>query len=120
MRIMTRPALDRQVGGDHYKSFEIQPAEYIYRNGIGFLEGNAIKYASRWKHKGGIDDLRKAIHCLEMLIQMELERKYEPVHGIPDKDEEDSASASVSASLAFQPVSRMYAYGESVDDLPED
>jgi hypothetical protein len=63
-------ALDTQVGGDHYKSMAIQPAEYIVRNGIGFLEGMVIKYVSRWEKKGGIEDLEKAIHCLQLRVEM--------------------------------------------------
>lgn len=69
---MTNPsALDTQVGGDHYKSLQIQPIEYIHRNGIGFAEGSVIKYVTRWRAKGGIDDLRKARHVLDLLIEME-------------------------------------------------
>lgn len=64
-------ALDRQVGGKHYREMAIQPAEYIMRNGIRFAEGCVIKYVSRWRDKGGVEDLRKAIHFLEMLIEYE-------------------------------------------------
>ena len=64
-------ALTEQVGGDHYKSLAIQPAEFIHRNGIGFCEGAAIKYLCRWKAKGGLADLRKARHFIDMLIEME-------------------------------------------------
>lgn len=65
------PALKRQVGGDHYKKMKIQPAEYNHANNIGFLEGEAISYISRWKDKNGIPDIQKAIHVLEILIQLE-------------------------------------------------
>jgi len=65
-------ALDRQVGGKHYRDMAIQPAEYIMRNGIRFAEGCVIKYVSRWRDKGGVEDLRKAIHFLEMLIEYEV------------------------------------------------
>jgi hypothetical protein len=58
-----------QVGGDHYKTMPIQPYEYIVANGIGWLEGNAIKYISRYKQKGGAADIKKAIHYLELLLQ---------------------------------------------------
>lgn len=61
-------ALDKQVGGDHYKSKGIQPVEYILANNIGFCEGSAIKYLTRWKDKGGIEDLKKAKHFIEILI----------------------------------------------------
>lgn len=64
-------ALETQVGGSHYKDMAIQPAEYIHKNGIGFIEGACIKYLSRWRKKGGVQDLQKAAHMLEMLIEME-------------------------------------------------
>lgn len=64
-------ALAVQVSGTHYKDMPIQPIEYITRNGIGFAEGSVIKYVSRWRKKGGIDDLRKARHVLDLLIELE-------------------------------------------------
>lgn len=64
-------ALDTQEGGDHYKDLVIQPVEYIHRNQIGFCEGCAIKYLTRWKAKGGIEDLRKVKHFIDLLIEME-------------------------------------------------
>jgi hypothetical protein len=64
-------ALDKQVAGGHYKDLAIQPAEFIYKNGIGYLEGNAIKYLCRWKHKNGIEDLKKAKHYIEILLELE-------------------------------------------------
>lgn len=66
--------MDRQEGGDHYKSLAIQPIEYIHANDIPFAEGSVIKYVTRWRAKGGIKDLEKARHFLDMLIQLE-ERK---------------------------------------------
>ena len=66
-----KSAFDTQVGGSHYKQFAIQPTEFIYKNGLGFLEGNAIKYLTRWKIKGGLEDLKKARHYVDMLIEME-------------------------------------------------
>lgn len=64
-------ALDVQVAGDHYKNMVIQPVEYIHRNGIGFCEGSIIKYVSRWRGKNGLQDLKKARHFLDLLIEME-------------------------------------------------
>ena len=64
-------ALSTQVGGDHYKTMAIQPVEFIHGNNLGFCEGNVIKYVTRWKSKGGIEDLKKARHYLDMLISME-------------------------------------------------
>lgn len=63
-------AFNTQIAGNHYSSMAIQPAEYITRNKLGFLEGNAIKYISRYKHKNGRQDLQKAIHCIELLIEL--------------------------------------------------
>jgi hypothetical protein len=64
-------ALDTQVAGSHYKTLKIQPVEYIHANGIGYAEGNVIKYLTRWKDKGGIADLEKAKHYIELLIELE-------------------------------------------------
>jgi hypothetical protein len=64
-----RESLEKQVGGNHYKDMPIQPVEFIVRNDLGFCEGNAIKYLCRWKLKGGIEDLRKARHYIDMLIE---------------------------------------------------
>ena len=64
-------ALASQVDGNHYKSLAIQPIEYIHSNGIQFAEGCVIKYVSRWRTKGGIKDLEKAKHFIELLIELE-------------------------------------------------
>jgi hypothetical protein len=61
----------KQVSGNHYKDKEIQPWDYIYANNLGYFEGNCVKYVSRWRDKGGVADLRKAIHYLEKLIELE-------------------------------------------------
>jgi len=63
--------LDRQIGGQHYKDLKIQPVEYIHANNIPFVEGSIIKYATRWREKGGIADLEKIIHFAELLIELE-------------------------------------------------
>lgn len=63
--------LNVQVGGDHYKKLAIQPVEYIHANNIPFCEGSAIKYLTRWRGKGGVADLQKAKHFIEMLIDLE-------------------------------------------------
>ena len=64
-------ALKTQVSGDHYKAMAIQPVEFIHSNGIGYFEGNVIKYVSRWRSKGGIADLEKAKHYIDLLIELE-------------------------------------------------
>lgn len=60
-----------QVAGTHYKKKTIEPWDFIAANNIGFFEGNAIKYLSRWRDKGGVEDLRKARHYIEKLIELE-------------------------------------------------
>ena len=64
-------ANDRQVAGNHYKGKAIQPWDYIASNQLGYFEGNIVKYVSRWKEKGGVQDLEKAKHYLEKLIELE-------------------------------------------------
>lgn len=68
-------ALDEQVSGSHYKNKVIQPVEYIYMNNIGYMEGNVIKYISRWQDKGGLNDLLKAKHYIELLIELQTKKK---------------------------------------------
>jgi hypothetical protein len=65
---MSKPS-DIQVGGDHYKKFKIQPYEFITLNGIGFLEGCVIKRMCRHGSKNGLEDLLKAKHEIDLLIQ---------------------------------------------------
>lgn len=60
---------DIQIGGNHYKDMKIQPIDYIVENEIPYREANIIKYVSRHKAKNGIEDLRKARHYLDMLIE---------------------------------------------------
>jgi hypothetical protein len=64
-------ALNTQVQGDHYKDLPIQPIEYIHANNLGYIEGNVVKYISRWRKKNGISDLEKAKHYIELLIELE-------------------------------------------------
>ena len=68
--IQSLNANDVQVAGTHYKNKTIQPWDYIVGNDLGYLEGNIVKYVSRWKDKGGVDDLRKARHYLDKLIEV--------------------------------------------------
>jgi hypothetical protein len=69
----------RQVGGDHYMNMGVQPWKAMEswmtdEQLIGFMMGNVIKYVARWQEKNGIEDLRKASHYLEKLIEVELKR----------------------------------------------
>lgn len=63
-------ALSRQVGGSHYKDFEIEPIEFILANNLGYCEGNIIKYICRHSAKGGIQDIDKVIHYCELLKEL--------------------------------------------------
>ncbi len=63
--------LQKQHGGNHYKVLPIQPWEYIEANKLDFWEGNVIKYITRYKNKNGIEDLEKAQHYIEYLIERE-------------------------------------------------
>ena len=69
--LASRSALNTQVAGDHYKDLKIQPIEFIHANNIPFAEGCVIKYVSRWRAKGGIKDLEKAKHFIDLLIELE-------------------------------------------------
>lgn len=70
-RHQAQAALTTQVGGNHYKDMPIQPVEYIHKNGVGYFEGCVIKYVSRWRKKNGVEDLKKARHFLDLLIEFE-------------------------------------------------
>lgn len=64
-------ALEKQVSGSHYKDFPIQPVEFIHKNNIPYLEGNVIKYTCRHKSKNGKEDILKAIHYLQLILELE-------------------------------------------------
>ena len=71
VEVVEKEALDKQVGGRHYKDCAIQPVEYIYSNGLDFLEGNVVKYITRHRTKGdGEEDIRKVIHYAQMILEM--------------------------------------------------
>jgi hypothetical protein len=63
-------ANNKQIGGNHYKT-PIEPWDAIVAWELGYLDGSAVKYLSRWRKKGGVDDLRKAAHFIEKLIEIE-------------------------------------------------
>jgi hypothetical protein len=64
-------ALDTQIGGSHYKESTIQPIEFIHANNLNFCQGNIIKYVTRYKNKKGKEDLEKAKHYIDLLIELE-------------------------------------------------
>lgn len=62
------PLQVKQVGGEHYQ-LPIQPIDYIVNNNLPYREGNVIKYVTRHKIKNGAEDIKKAIHYLEMILE---------------------------------------------------
>tara|TARA_A100001515_G_scaffold46767_1_gene36837 strand:- start:1205 stop:1453 length:249 start_codon:yes stop_codon:yes gene_type:complete len=60
---------DKQIGGNHYQHYHIQPYEFISKNELTFFQGNVIKYVMRYPYKGGIQDLEKIIHYCELEIK---------------------------------------------------
>lgn len=91
---MSKKHSNKQIGGEHYKHMKIQPTEFISVNGIPFIEGNVIKYVCRHAHKNGKEDVLKAIHYLNLLIEYHYESNdvREPVHdaGLPHADSKGS------------------------------
>ena len=65
----TYDSLEKQIGGKHYKNMKIQPAHFVNENKLLFAEGNAIKYSCRHSVKGKEEDIKKAIHYLEMILE---------------------------------------------------
>ena len=66
----TERATQRQIGGNHYKDFKIQPIEFITKNKLSFIQGNIIKYVCRFDKKNGNEDIDKAIHYCELLKEI--------------------------------------------------
>ena len=64
-------ALERQEGGEHYKRFKIQPIEFIHANNVPYCEANIIKYICRHRDKNGLQDLLKARHYIDLIIELE-------------------------------------------------
>jgi len=90
---MTSKVYNKQIGGSHYKDMVIQPSEFINKNKLQFAEGNAIKYICRHAHKGEVQDLEKAKHYIDMII----ERDY-PL--IPMTEEEEYRNAGITKEEA--------------------
>lgn len=73
-------ATQKQVGGSHYKDLPIQPAVYCQKNRLGFCESSIVKYVTRHRSKDGRKDIEKAIHFLELLLELEYPELPEPSH----------------------------------------
>lgn len=70
-KCLSPTALEKQVGGNHYQKLAIQPMEYSMKNNLNSCQHTIVKYVTRYKDKNGIEDLKKAIHCIEMLMEFE-------------------------------------------------
>lgn len=79
-------ALDRQVGGNHYKDQPIQHVEFCQRNKIPWCESAAIKYIIRHRKKNGKEDIKKAIHYLELLLELEYPEPRPPMDPLPPEE----------------------------------
>ena len=100
---------DTQVGGDHYKKMKIQPSEFINKNEMQFAEGNAIKYICRHGSKGRLQDLEKAKHYIDMII----ERDY------ADEAKNSSVDSGVNITYEGLSVTLPKSDEDSMDDLSE-
>lgn len=87
-------ALKTQVGGDHYKSMPIQPMEFSMANGMDACQHTAIKYIARFRSKGGIQDLEKAKHVIDMLIEFE-RKSLDALPSLPSLPDEFGACGNV-------------------------
>jgi hypothetical protein len=70
-------AYDRQIAGTHYQGLAIQPMQYSMANKLDACQHTAIKYITRFRDKGGLQDLEKAKHCIDMLIEFEMSKQQE-------------------------------------------
>jgi len=100
---------DTQVGGNHYKDMKIQPSEFINKNELQFAEGNAIKYICRHGSKGRLQDLEKAKHYIDMII----ERDY--------ANEVNNSSVDSGVNITYEGLSVTLPESDkdSMDDLSE-
>lgn len=105
--------MSKQVGGDHYQ-LPIEPIDFILANGLGYVEGNVIKYLCRYQHKGNpVQDLEKAKHYLEMLIEHVSSKPVAQATRGPAADATivDESAEALSASLGEQTAEGFSPYG---------
>lgn len=111
-------ANDIQHGGDHYKGAKFQHWDLCAKNRIGYLEGCATKYASRYPKKNGLEDLRKGVHYCDKLLEVIGEFNYRPTGSAPTSDRERFYSENgVTNSLAIQAIDLLLTWTEKVDVL---
>ena len=98
-------ALNTQQGGNHYKQLKVQPVEYIHANKLGYMEGNVVKYVTRHANKNGAEDLKKAIHYCELLLELEYGKSVDKEEGLRKlKSDEHRESQSLTEPGAFSPT----------------
>lgn len=95
--IVTTSALDTQEGGDHYRDMKIQPVEFITKNQIPFIEGCVIKYVCRHRSKNKAQDIKKAIHFLNLLLELEYSEtsRQAKQRSVLDRDYIDPVSSGI-------------------------
>lgn len=105
-------ANDKQVAGNHYKS-AIEPWDAIEAWGLGYLDGSAVKYLARWRKKNGVEDIMKAIHFLEKLVETENDR-LQHSHDKVGTDNQGDAQATSEEQVQGSPrkIFRAYSRGE--------
>ena len=101
---------DKQVGGNHYQSMKIQPAEFINKNKLPFAEGNAIKYICRHINKGGEQDLKKAKHYIDMIIDRDYGDEAE-------QSKTFNVSLSDDLSISYGPEDEGYTQDKTEDEI---
>lgn len=78
-------ANDTQIGGNHYKQFKgMEPWDVITGWNLGYLDGTALKYIARWRHKNGVQDLEKALHFLQKAIEVYGKEKNDVIRKTPN------------------------------------
>ena len=68
---------DKQIGGTHYRTMKIQPSKFVIENKMLFAEGNVVKYICRHPYKDGKQDLEKAKHFIDMIIERDYSEESE-------------------------------------------
>ena len=106
---------DKQVGGSHYKKMKIQPSKFVIENELLFPEGNVIKYICRHRFKNGKEDLEKAVHFIEMII----ERDYNlPDYMVPMTEEEEYRNAGITKEEATNQATWIEGYKKWKKECP--
>ena len=85
----------KQIGGSHYKSFVIEPWTFVQENNLNPFQANVIRYACRYKNKGGIQDLEKIIHYCEMEIDFMKKKKKEKEEELVSQGEVEELAAEI-------------------------